>query len=81
MVIQSFADLLKLWPSAGELASDLDVKEVTARAWRRRGVPSEYWLALVEAAQARSIEGVTLDLLAKLAALQAGRPLPEGMAA
>lgn len=80
--IQTFADLLKQWPSAGALAEDLSasaasedlqVKEVTARMWRQRGIPSEYWLGIVASAEKRGIEGVTLDLLAKLSAEQAGR--------
>lgn len=81
-VIQTFSELLKLWPSAGALAEDLNspeapVKEVTARMWRQRGIPSEYWLGIVAAADKRGIEGVSLDLLAKLSAEQAGRPVPE----
>lgn len=75
--ISSFSELLKLWPSAGEIADDLKVKEVTARMWRQRGIPSEYWLGVVASAEKRGYQGVTLDLLAALAAGQAGRAGPE----
>lgn len=71
--IRTFYDLLKLWDSAGDLASDLEVKEVTARMWRQRGIPSEYWLGVIASAEKRKIKGVTLELLAYLAAAQAGR--------
>lgn len=80
-VIQTFSELLKLWPTAGALAEDLEVKEVTARMWRQRGIPSEYWLGVVAAAEKREIKGVTLEMLAKLAAEQAGRPTGQEVAA
>lgn len=79
-LIHSFADLLKLW-AARDLAADLDAKEVTVRAWRQRGIPAEYWLGVVASARKRNIEDITLDLLARLATLQAGREIPKGMAA
>ncbi len=72
--IQSFPELLKLWPTISALAEDLGVKYLTARGWQQRGaVPAEYWLGLVASAEKRDIEGVTLELLAKLSAEQAGR--------
>lgn len=76
--ILTFADLINEWPNAVALAEDLGVKEVTARAWKTRGaIPAEYWTDIVVAAEARKIEGITLELLAGLAAKQAGRePLP-----
>ena len=76
--IQTFGQLIDLWPSAVALAADLEVKEVTARAWKRRGIPSEYWNRLVAASDAReSTRGiVTLELLAQLAAAQSGRAVP-----
>lgn len=63
----TFVAVIDLWPSAAELARDLGVKEVTARAWRSRGIPAEYWRELVKAANDRGITGVTFDRLAALA--------------
>lgn len=63
-----FSQILKLWPSASALAGDLGVKEVTARMWRQRGIPSVYWLSIVRAAEKRRLKGVTLETLARLSA-------------
>lgn len=71
--IQTFADVIGKWPSAVALADDLGVKEVTARAWRARGIPAEYWTGIVASAEKRGIEGITLEVLASIAAAQAGR--------
>lgn len=72
--ILTFADLIGKWPNAVALADDLGVKEVTARAWKSRGaIPSEYWTGVVAAAEKRGLDFVTLDLLARIAARQAGR--------
>lgn len=78
---QTFADVINLWPSAVALAEDVGVKEVTARAWRARGIPAEYWTGVVAAALVRGFEGVTLELLAELAAAQGGRAASEQEAA
>lgn len=71
--IQTFAQLIEKWPTAVDLAKDLGVKDVTARAWKVRGIPSEYWTGVIAAAAGRAIPGVTLELLADIAASQAGR--------
>lgn len=66
--MDSFADIIGAWPSAVTLAADVGVKPVTARAWKARGIPSEYWRDVVQAAGKRNIGGVTLETLARLAA-------------
>lgn len=71
--ITSFAEIIELWPSAVEYARDVAVKDVTARAFKARGIPAEYWVDTVEAARRRGFGQVTLDLLARLAAQRAGR--------
>jgi hypothetical protein len=68
---QTFSDVIGLWPSATELARDLGVKEVTARAWKARGIPAQYWADLVSAANNRNLTGVTFERLAALAAREA----------
>lgn len=67
---QTFAEIINLWPSAVELAADVGVKEVTARAWKARGIPAEYWADLIAAAARRQINGITADLLLEIASRQ-----------
>ena len=66
--MKSFAEVIERWPSAVEFARDVEVKDVTARAWKARGIPSEYWQRVMAAAEKRMIVGVTYELLASLAA-------------
>ena len=66
--MRSFADVIRLWPSAEQLADDLRIKGVTVRQWRNRNsIPAEHWIRLIEVARARALS-VTLDDLARLAA-------------
>ena len=65
----TFADIIDRFPSAEVLASALGEKGGTVRAWRaRNSIPSRYWLALVAAAQALGIDGVTHEVLLVTAA-------------
>lgn len=67
--METFRDIIDRWPSLPEFAADIDVIYVTAQAMHRRdGIDDAYWKAMVEAAQRRGIEGVTLDLLASISA-------------
>lgn len=71
----TFADIIDLWPKPAPvtLAGDLDELPGTVRQWRNRSVlPDRKWKATVEAAQRRGIEGVTLEILAEIAAQDAG---------
>lgn len=79
--MQTFADVLALWPSLSELATDLGVPYGVAKQWRmRNSIPAEYWQALTAAARDRGIEGITADVLADIAARRAGRPKSEAAA-
>lgn len=68
----SFAEVIALWPTAGDLAATLDVEAVTVRAWRRRGIPARYWAAVAAAAR---VSGRPVDerLLAELGSNRRGR--------
>lgn len=66
--MESFADIIEQWPSAVAFGEDLGVKDVTARSWKWRGIPAEYWSDVVAAARHRGIPGITYELLARLAA-------------
>lgn len=66
---RSFADIIGLWESADSAAADIGERPATVRKWKQRNrIPSEYWVAVVTAAQARGFAAVTLELLAQLAA-------------
>ena len=70
-MLERFADIIDAWPepSAATLSADLGVRPGLVRQWRHRDViPSNHWARLVERAAARGIEGVSFDLLARLAA-------------
>jgi hypothetical protein len=57
--------IIAKWPSASALAEDLGIATVTVRAWRTRGIPANRWTAIVRAAQARGLRGVSLIALAR----------------
>lgn len=80
--LDSWAAVIELWPSAAELGRDLGgVMDVTARAWKARGIPGEYWEGVVAAAARRGFAAVTLELLSRLAAKAAGRRKPRSAVA
>jgi Holliday junction resolvase RusA-like endonuclease len=68
--MNTFSNLVDLWPtpSLTLFAVDVGVPVQTASSWKRRGsIPSRQWLAVVRAAEARGIEGVTVEALARMA--------------
>lgn len=68
--METFRDIINLWPSAEDLGRDIDIPGGLVRLWRRRdNIPAAYWLDIVTAAATRSepILGVTLKRLATLA--------------
>lgn len=73
--MNSFSDIISLWPSAEALAGDLGLPGEnpggTVRAWKRRdNIPSEYWDDLVLCAQRRGFHEVSAELLLRVAALR-----------
>lgn len=76
-MVTSLPDLIDLWPKprVANFARDLGITVEHAAAMKRRNsIPAAHWRAVVAGAEARGIEGVTLELLADLAA--DGRPSP-----
>jgi hypothetical protein len=65
--------IIEKWPSPEAMAQDVKVSPITVRAWRLRGIPPLRWLAVVQAAQRRRYDGITLDRLADLAKRQRRR--------
>lgn len=73
-MINSFADIIDLWPSAEAFADAVGTTGANARKMRaRNSISSEYWEATVAAAAERELGGVTLEALAKIAATRKGR--------
>lgn len=69
--MDTFAEIIGLWPSTAEFAKDVNATAVTARAWKNRNsIPGERWLAVVNAANRRGYS-ITLEQLASIAALSA----------
>lgn len=66
--MKTFADIIHCWPSTAEFARDVCVSPNMAYAWRRRGIPGNHFLAVVEAAQRRGFTNITHELLCRLAA-------------
>jgi len=64
--------LISLWPSAEVFADDIGLKwRSHARVMKVRGrIPRRYWPAVVDAAKARGIKGVSIKQLENIHAPQ-----------
>jgi hypothetical protein len=61
--------IIDSWPSLADFAADIGVSYGAAKAMRRRSsIPHDHVSAVVAAAGARGIAGVSADHIAKLAA-------------
>ena len=81
--MDSFSAIIDLWPSLAEFASDTGVTPNYAKQMRRRDrINSDYWQRIVAGAEARGIDGVTLERMAALAArrLENNKHPPEAAA-
>jgi hypothetical protein len=68
LVLQSFQDVIRLWPSRPALAADLKIPKVNVDQWyARNSVPAQHWLRFISVAQRRGYKRVTLRLFALLA--------------
>jgi hypothetical protein len=67
--MDTFSDIIDRWPSLQDFADDLDVQYVTAQLMRHRNsIAPRHWKAAVRGAEKRQIDGVTLEVLAEIAA-------------
>lgn len=65
----SFTEVIGLWPTQVELASDTGAAVYAVRQWKARDrIPAEWWDALLAAANKRRFRQVTADLLLSLTA-------------
>ena len=69
MSMNSFVDIIDAFGGAAPFGGAIGIPDSHARAMKaRNSIPDGYWLKTVEAARERSIENVTLESLAALAA-------------
>lgn len=67
--METFADIIGLWPTAESLGDDIGQTGLVVRAWKRRNnIPSEHWASVIRAAASRGLDGVTAEALTDLAA-------------
>jgi hypothetical protein len=65
--MDSFREVIALWPTAADLGSACGVDAGTVRSWKaRNSIPPEHWPAIVQNARAHAYRGVTLEGLAAL---------------
>lgn len=66
--IRTFRDVIDLWPSKKDLASEIGVTlAVVTKWWQRYSIPAERWSAILSTSVARDA-GLTSDKLTELAA-------------
>ena len=67
--MENFRSLISLWNTRVEMASDMGVgKNVVQQWYNRDSIPADRWIQLIAAAESRGFEGITLELLASIAA-------------
>jgi len=70
-------DIIEKWPSRVALASDIDESEAVASAWwQRNSIPGRADVAIVEAAAARGIQGITFEAIARTRAPKPAHSTP-----
>ncbi len=68
-MMQTLSDVIDAFGGYAKLASALDCPPGTTSAWKTRGsIPARYWSKIVEKANELGIEGITFDVLGRIAA-------------
>ena len=68
MGMDTFRDVIGLWPTVAALGADVGVGERTAFSWwQRDSIPSGWFAAVVRAAAERHFAGVTAEVLGSIA--------------
>ena len=66
--METFKDVIAAWPSLEAMAEDAGTSSGAIKQWRNRdSIPGDYWLALEVGAAKRSIPGVTMHILGRIA--------------
>ena len=65
--MQDVQNVIGLWPNVRSVAEDCDSDVEAVYQWQKRGsIPGRYWLHLVNGAEKRGLDGVTLEKLASI---------------
>jgi len=68
MAITTYASIITRWNSFKDFADDIGIDRKHAHAmFARDSIPPYHWLNVVKAASKRGYEGITYELLARLA--------------
>lgn len=72
--MKTFDDVFAAFDGPARFAEAIGIKDSHAQTMKTRGsIPPAYWNAVVAAAMAKGIDGVTLEALAAIAQARAGR--------
>ena len=67
--MNDYVDVCALWDDDSAMASDVGASEGAVQKWRLRDkIPASWWQAVVDAARRRQFKGVSLEVLAEIAA-------------
>ena len=77
--IDSFAEIIRLWPSYAELADDCGVSYQTVASWHRRSsIPQIHWENVERSAKKRNIHAVSYSKLRSVAAVSQAPQVANG---
>lgn len=66
--METFRDVIAAWPNLDAIKADTGAEVGAIKQWRNRdNIPGEYWLALEVGAAKRSIPGITMHILGRIA--------------
>jgi len=69
--MQTFRDIIDLWPTPDVLATEIGENVWTVRKWKQRGrIPASRWIAVANAARAKG-NLITAEQMAKMVAREA----------
>ena len=73
--MQTFSDIIDAFGGTRAFALAINIPESHARTMKARGsIPAERWSRLVQAAKEHRVRGVTLEVLARIAASRKSSP-------
>lgn len=71
--MKSFSDIIAAFGGVVPFREAMGLEDVNARQMKQRdSIPARYWAKVVAAANERSLEGITLEVLADLAQSKPG---------
>lgn len=69
--MKTFAEIIAAWGDDAVFAEEVGAPRSLVAVWKHRNsIPAPYWSGVLASAEKRGIEGVTVDVLAKLSRRQ-----------